>query len=659
MSVLISVIGSSPKSDEYISAVHLKKILEDGLPKGALGEIILHANATLVGQTVKDIDILMLGTLQNFSTTVNFTDNQGESITDKVEFSSFCTAIEVKSHTLSGVVRQGTELYVKYQNDLHPVTTQSNQQKIAVKNFLERSVGYSPFVTNLIWFTGLAPEELKSILRIGSGEMPSNALASFFSIKELMQKLVWQKQPKYYRGAYHFDCSYTGQLVLDLSKIFHTFSLAKTGMGSLTRKRIEQITSEAVKSSIEKPTKGNVSIYRGRAGTGKTVGLIRLAISLVDDDDARVLILTYNRALVSDIQRLFTLAELPDLFSESCVSINTMHSFFFRLINEVLFDGSLDANAFLADYEKQMDDLLMFLNSSKDAVDLVKESMNSDSFLNWDYCMIDEAQDWMKVEQEVILKLFSPEQIIIADGGQQFVRRIETCDWSNLPNRKSKKLKYCLRQKSNIVKFINHYLTALGREENRINDAGNLLGGKIVICSENEKRFNIFQKELSDLKAAGNIPYDMLFLVPNEMVEREPRRFSERNLYSANGFVLWDGTNEETRRTFSPIGDEERVLQYDSARGLEAWTVICVAFDKFVDEKQNMMIEKMTDDGLYLESIDDIRQKNLINWILIPLTRAIDTLVLTISDWQSPTAAVLRILADENPDYVYLVEENN
>lgn len=659
MSVIVKVIGSKPESDEYVGAVRLKEILESGLPNTVIGEIILHANATLVGQTVKDIDILMLGTLHNCAFSVNFTDKNNHDVKDNVYFESFCTAIEIKSHDVSGVSRQGTEFFVKYGSSFHSVTTQSNEQKIAVKNFLERSFGYSPFVTNVIWFTGIADEDLKSLLSIESRVMPSNALARSFSTQELLQKLVWQKQPKYYRGSYHFDCSFSMLPMSDLANAFHKFSLAKTGMGSLTRKRIEQITTKAVRSNIQKPVSGNLSIYRGRAGTGKTVGLIQLAISLVDDEDARVLILTYNRALVSDIRRLFTLAELPDLFSESCVSINTMHSFFFRIVNEGLYDGTLDGETFLTEYETKMEELLSFLDSGEDALDLIKETMHSDNYLNWDYCLIDEAQDWMKIEQDVILKLFGADKTIVADGGQQYVRGIKSCDWGSYPNRKSTKLKYCLRQKSNIVKFINHYLDELGKGELRIIDSGKLAGGKIVICSENQNRFNVFKNELEKLKAAGNIPYDMLFLVPNDMVLKTPRQFSENRLYSEHGFYLWDGTNEDVRRSFSQIGDEERVLQYDSSRGLEAWTVVCVAFDRFIEEKKSIPIDDAQHDSLYLESSEDIKKKNLINWLLIPLTRAIDTVVITISDWNSSTARVLQKLAINNPDYVTLIKEDN
>lgn len=657
MSVSVKVIGSKPDSDEYQGALRLKEVLEADLPRKAIGEIILHANATLMGQTVKDIDILMLGTLQNCSVGVDFTDTDNNRIKGEVDFKSFCTAIEIKSHGISGIVRQGTEFYVRYGSELHAVTTQSNEQKNSIRNYLVRATGSSPFVTNIIWFTGITKEELKNLLSFDTGVLPSNVIANSFSAQELLQKLVWQRNPKFYRGEYHFDSSYDGMPMGELEKVFRKFSLAKTGMGSLTRKRIEQISSKAIGSSVQKPEAGKLSIYRGRAGTGKTVGLIQLAVSLVDEEDARVLILTYNRALVSDIRRLFTLAELPDLFSPSCVSINTMHSFFFRIVNEVLYNGTLEGKKFLAEYENIMREFFAFLDSGDDAVELIKETMQGDNYLNWDYCLIDEAQDWLKIEQDVILKLFGADRVIVADGGQQFVRRIETSDWNTYPNRKSTKLKYCLRQKSNIIKFINHYLEELDRSELRIIDSGKLAGGRVIICGENNNRFQVFREELNRLKEAGNIPYDMLFLVPSGMVEKNPRKFSEKRLYAEQGFYLWDGTTEEERITFSLIGDEERVLQYDSARGLEAWTVVCVAFDKFVEEKQNSSAESFKQESLYLESAEDIRMKNMINWILIALTRAIDTLVITVSDWNSPTAELLRKLAIQNPDYVTLLLE--
>ena len=60
MPVKITVCGADKDSDEYSAALKLKTILHDGFPKEAEGEVVLYASATLMGQAVKDVDIIML-----------------------------------------------------------------------------------------------------------------------------------------------------------------------------------------------------------------------------------------------------------------------------------------------------------------------------------------------------------------------------------------------------------------------------------------------------------------------------------------------------------------------------------------------------------------------------------------------------------------------
>ena len=67
MSVTVSVCGPGKDTDEYQAALRLKGIILDSLPAAAIGEILLYANATLFGQAVKDVDILMVGYLQNYT----------------------------------------------------------------------------------------------------------------------------------------------------------------------------------------------------------------------------------------------------------------------------------------------------------------------------------------------------------------------------------------------------------------------------------------------------------------------------------------------------------------------------------------------------------------------------------------------------------------
>lgn len=65
MAVITRVIGDNDGSDEYAAAERLKHIIVNTIPSTAMGEIVLFPNATLYGQAVKDVDIMMIGSLKN------------------------------------------------------------------------------------------------------------------------------------------------------------------------------------------------------------------------------------------------------------------------------------------------------------------------------------------------------------------------------------------------------------------------------------------------------------------------------------------------------------------------------------------------------------------------------------------------------------------
>ena len=109
MSIKISVHGADKDSDEYNAALKLKKIIQDSVPNSVEGEIVLFASATLYGQAVKDVDIIMLGSLKGYSVTADFYDRTGyepQKIRDSVEIDSFSTVIEVKRHDRTGISRR-------------------------------------------------------------------------------------------------------------------------------------------------------------------------------------------------------------------------------------------------------------------------------------------------------------------------------------------------------------------------------------------------------------------------------------------------------------------------------------------------------------------------------------------------------------------------
>jgi hypothetical protein len=101
--------------------------------------------------------------------------------------------------------------------------------------------------------------------------------------------------------------------------------------------------------------------------------------------------------------------------------------------------------------------------------------------------------------------------------------------------------------------------------------------------------------------------------------------------------------------------NQHRLLQYESCRGLEAWTTVCLELDQFIKYKYETYVEQETGE-LVLESFSEKRDKFIYLWSLIPLTRAIDTLVITIKDKQSKVCEALRKVYNENQDFIEWID---
>ena len=652
MSIIVKIIGDSDGSDEYLAAEKLKGIIQSSAPEKAFGEIILFPSATLFGMPVKDIDIMMIGHLHNCKEHLSYNEN-GCTQEDDISIESFCTTIEVKAHSTRFIRREGTNLLVKYAKGWHNATRQSNEQKFSAKTFFDNYLGGSPYITNLLWFTEVPAEDLRVILSFDGTEVASNALPSNFTFKDLAQKLVLQRSPRFLI----FDCNFGGRTSTDYVKPLQYFSKAKETIGTLTRKKIEQIT-HAELSRQNYILDDKLTILRGKAGTGKTIDLIRMAVKLVDEEGARVQILTYNRALVSDIRRLLALASLPDMFDPACVAINTMQSYFYGLINGCLYDGSLKGESFLERYPDLLKEMIEFLKEDSSSKELVQALCEDDPRLNWEYVLIDEAQDWSEEEMELILLLYDKSHLWVADGGRQFVRTINPCDWTQVRERKNYKLKNCLRQKRNLVKFINQYASSIDQSFNKITTSENMVGGRIIIIKDRSALYSQLKSELKEVKKAGNEAYDMLFLSPSSLVVKDNdnnKSFALTTEFEQMGILLWDGINDDRRIDYSINLDEARVLQYESSRGLEGWTVCCLDFDVFMRMKEEQYDPSRAGNALLLESAAEQKKKYLLNWALIPMTRAIDTLILVLRDQHSSFSKSILECANHLPDYVQVI----
>ncbi len=693
MSVSITIKGN-PETNEYQDAQFLKQIFnKEFLGKSINGEILIISNATLIGQDTKDIDLIVIGNLEGYRCKVKTravtTNKEKLEMEERTLFvNNFCFCVETKKHRAQDIQLNGINLLVRYNNKLSDATTQSENQKYSLKSFFLDRLNFSPYISNFIWFRNIHWDSIKMLL--GNNIQlytKHNYLPNIFTFPFLMQLACTQQSPynpKDDNGNLKGYCTYNSlsrNQIYDYTKIesvFDLFTKVKEGTGNLTRKKIEQITKKLLDDQQYAQAIGEkLIIISGRAGTGKTIKLLRIACDLAINRGARSLILTYNHALVSDIKRILALAGIPDGVDNYTVGISTLHKFVYELIigfGLVTNSNNPEENAkYVPDFITKYSDYLKELNDhieiglilDKDIQELMKSKHDK---VGWDYVLIDEAQDWDELEKKLIFKIFGKSNTIVADGIDQLIRSTKKCNWleglkPEIDFRKTYE-KRGLRQEVNLVSFVNSYARKIGLGW-ELEPKLELIGGKIVISTAK------YNKELHDIhlrecKAKGNSEYEMLFLVPPSLVTRmkskneynnpiEKRYFKLNSEFESMGINIWDGTNTDLRTQYAVELNQHRLLQYESCRGLEGWTVICLELDEFIKYKMETFVDQETNE-LALESFQEKRDKFVFLWSLIPLTRAIDTLIITIKNQNSAIAKHLRDIYEENTDFIQWID---
>lgn len=687
-------IKGNPDTNEYQDALQLKQLFESSLDIGSTnGEILIVSNATLFGQETKDIDLIVIGNFEKYRCSIK-TKAVGpgrEELEQKertVFVNNFCFTIETKRHRAEDIRLEGLNLLVKYNNKLSDVTTQSENQKYSLKNFFGDRLNFSPYINNFIWFRNVNWDSIKNLL--GRNEVlytKHNYLPSSFKFPFLMQLACIQQAPfnaKDKDGNFKGYCSFNclkGKGSFDFSQmenVFNIFERVKNGTGQLTRKKIEQITSKLLDNQQYAQAIGEkLIVISGRAGTGKTIKLLRIACDLAINKGARSLILTYNHALVSDIKRTLALAEIPDGVDNYTVNITTLHKFIFELI----IGFGLVTNPknpaedtkyipdFITKYQDYLKELIDCIEAGLIQQKEIQELMRSKhDKIAWDYILIDESQDWSEIEKKIIFTIFSKEKTIIADGVDQLIRTQKKCNWiqglkPEVDFKKTNERKG-LRQEVNLISFVNEYAKQSGVVW-EIEPKQELIGGKIIISTNGYSK-QLHDEQLKRCKDCENSEYEMMFLVPPSLVSRsqqenewgkrvEKRMFSLTQQFKDMGISIWDLTNTDLRTQYVVELNQHRLLQYESCRGLEGWTVVCLELDDFIRYKMETFVEEETNE-LALESTEEKKRKFVYLWSLIPLTRAIDTLVITIKDKNSDVCKFLRKTYERYPDFIQWID---
>ena len=595
------------------------------------GSILVISNLSLPGgESIKDIDIVVVGYLDDYLIRPYYHHQNPQAEILKV--CSFCFTIELKRHDIQNVsLNDFGGVTVKYGTREHNVVDQSQKQRDALRNVLKRVRNIEPFVTNLIFM-----QQIDSTL-VSKDTTGWNIIFNDFDADTLFATAARYNKPYTDRHTPNQDVLFSfrkEQMGRELSDVFDLFLTSTQIKDNLSRQKFEFITNR--NEPVDILNCGKLNILKGRAGTGKTIQLIKFAYKQVVENHNRCLLLTYNHALVSDIRRIATFCDFPD-GSEEAFSVQTIHSFFIQMLecNGIEYDFTTD------DFEKEYADKITSLLNLK----------NLQASSGWDYILVDEAQDCSGNEIRLWAKMFLPGQIVIADGVDQFVRDINFASWADcIPPElvATHELKTSKRQKSNIVSFVNAFASSAGINWH-VEENPELTGGRIIVTNHFDK--NLYDDLKNKLLASENVMYDMLFLVDSTLGSE---RYLPNVLASLQqiGIKVFNGALGSNRNKYPIDPEESRLYNYNSCRGIEGWSVICLNLDELFREKLRFTSYIPRRD---FESESD-RQARIVReiykWILMPLTRAIDTLVITLHDISSPIGQMLKKLQEERTDYV-------
>jgi len=180
----------------------------------------------------------------------------------------------------------------------------------------------------------------------------------------------------------------------------------------------------------------------------------------------------------------------------------------------------------------------------------------------------------------------------------------------------------------------------------------------VIIVLGNGLSREFHSRLFATAQADGNRPIDMLYCVPPTWVQKfdDHKESIVARALKSWGKEVWDAVEPSLRDEYPTSLDQFRIIQYESCRGLEGWVVVCFGLDEFFNYKRsNAEISEAAKSEIFFEedaaALDYARR-----WLMIPLTRAIDTLVIHVSDESSYLASALKELHMSYPQDVQWIE---
>ncbi|MGF9566945.1 RNA helicase [Neorhizobium sp. BT27B] len=653
---MIEIVGVLD-GQEYEAAVHIRRLLLNVWPDLAQSRrdnVKIFVGFKMYGQSVEDLDLVVIGHFhepREFAVEYKFFPRDGDPFVPRQGWvKNFGLLIEVKSHDAGGVHFDGKVASVRYMRNgtgkWECVTEKNRAQMFEFKKYLARQGLDRIHVQDLILFTGLRERDLP--------ERPHNCLANDASFERLLNILGQISRP--HRNGNRVTLSFGADDAFQalLGGKFGVFDVVEPT--PLDRRRMDLIAKKAVPDDWMDDLGRRQIILRGRGGVGKTVHLLQMAYRSFDSRQQRSLLLTFNKALVADLRRTMALLGVPRSVENGGIAVETGHGFFGKLMLSLGVISDFDG--FLEDFDRHKQTTLQYLETGTiDEDDIASLLQKNPTEFDWDLIFVDEAQDWPQDEITILKMVFGTERLTVSDGVDQFVRD-DIADWTSGIAKggvQPRRLIKSMRMKSNVAIFAGDMAAALGLEDWDVVPNQDAVGGRVIVVEGDlSSRPNMLHGLAAEALSLGNYPVDMLACIPPSMA----RAASEDGLcapashYVNSGGRVWDGTTRDVRQHFPTHRDELRFVQYDSCRGLEAWTSINYGLDQLWDYKFNQGMASDRDRDDLLLGREETAKLHAARWIMIPLTRAMDTIVINIGASPSPLKSALKSVRERRQDFV-------
>jgi hypothetical protein len=602
-------------SKEAECASKLAEIFEYSLPRNLVGDIYIIPNMICPQARKKNLDLVVWVNMEN-EIEINIKSGvEGNTlpINRLVKIKDALLIFEIKNHNeYSSIKIEHQKLYCVYPEGFHNVTDQSDGQKTALFSFLKDKIYSSPFVVNLIWLFRADRSNHYDAHQI------YNVVWGQPTLNQIFEVVFKNNLPKLNENIGYYRSSRNDIIASSTSAFFEVLRKnTANGIGRISRKKVHELIQKEIsefESNYFNGIGNKLTTIHGNPGTGKTIHLIHLAKNLYHKRGFKSIILTFNKPLQQDIKRLLYYSGLADV---NHIEIQTFDAFVYRCLQEygeqIVEQPDFDTLTF------KLDEIINNEDNPRELFSSAKQ---------YDCVLIDEGQDWSDLKKQIIFKLFGFQYTIVAVGENQLVEEIIPQIWDKGLDRDQKQkftLEVSHRNKVNIVDF----LGLIGQSYNwELINNRNLNGGRVIIT--NSYSYNFHNELVEDLQENENSFYDMMFLgATNEKLNEIE---TSLNSFGHKGFVA---NRTENRNEMFPL-DQFRIISYQACRGLEAWTVVCYEWDEFLKQLMNRM------------NTDSI-QKAIESFNLIVMTRAIDTLVITLKDTESDVSKQLINTAYKNP----------